>query len=79
MKDRYILTITVLGILLIVSIVLGWLLFRITDDLRITANTYKNDKNICEREYEELVENYQRLLRGEQWNYRSKINFILLF
>jgi hypothetical protein len=65
MKDRYVLILTFLGALLIIIMILGFILFRITDDLRITANTYKNDKNICEREYEELVENYQRLLRGE--------------
>lgn len=66
MKDRYTFIITILGVLLIVSIILGWLLFAITEDLKATANGYKSDRDICEREYEELVENYQRLLRGEQ-------------
>lgn len=62
MKDRYNIAITILGILLIVSIILGWLLFAITEDLKATANGYKSDRDICERQYEELVDNYNRLL-----------------
>lgn len=62
MKDRYVLTITVLCILLFICFVLGFILIEITNDLRATANGYKSDRNICRREYEELIENYEKVL-----------------
>jgi hypothetical protein len=61
MKDRYVLTITVLCILLFLSLFFGYLLFEISNDLKATANGYESDRNICRREYEELVENYEKL------------------
>ena len=62
MKDRYVLTITVLCILLLLSIFFGYLLFEVSNDLTATANGYKSDRDICRREYEELIENYERVL-----------------
>lgn len=62
MKDRYILTITVLCVLLFLSIFFGYLLFEVSNDLTATANGYKSDRDICRREYEELIENYERVL-----------------
>lgn len=61
MKDRYVLTITVLCILLFLSLFFGYLLFEISNDLKATANGYESDRNICRREYEELAENYEKL------------------
>jgi hypothetical protein len=61
MKDRYVLIITTLCILLFICFVLGFILIEITNDLRATANGYESDRNICRREYEELVENYKEL------------------
>lgn len=61
MKDRYVLTITVLCILLFLSLFFGYLLFEISNDLKATANGYKSDRDICRREYEELAENYEKL------------------
>ena len=62
MKDKYILTITVLCVLLFLSIFFGYLLFEVSNDLTATANGYKSDRDICRREYEELIENYERVL-----------------
>ena len=60
-NDKYIITIVILGLMLITSLVLGILLIRITDDLKATANGYESDRNICRREYEELVSEYKIL------------------
>jgi hypothetical protein len=60
MKDKYI--ITTLGAMLFISAVIGFILFELCNDLRATANGYESDRNICRREYEELVENYERVL-----------------
>ena len=60
MKDKYI--ITTLGAMLFVSVVIGFILFELCNDLRATANGYKSDRDICRREYEELIENYERVL-----------------
>lgn len=54
-------TITVLCILLFICFALGFILFEITNDLRATANGYESDRNICRREYDELLENYEKL------------------
>lgn len=59
MKDKYI--ITTLGAMLFVSVVIGFILFELCNDLKATANGYESDRNICRREYEELVENYEKL------------------
>ena len=60
MKDKYI--ITTLGAMLFVSVVIGFILFELCNDLRATANGYESDRDICRREYEELIENYERVL-----------------
>jgi len=58
MKIKYITAIITLSILLtIVSI----LLFTLTSDLRDTANMYKNSRNTCRMELEELTEEYKSL------------------
>lgn len=54
-------TITILGILLFISIFLGFILFEITNDLTATANGYKSDRDICRRELEELTDEYDKL------------------
>ena len=59
MKDKYI--ITTLGAMLFVSVVIGFILFEICNDLRATANGYKSDRNICRREYEEVANDYKKL------------------
>lgn len=61
MKDRYVLIITTLCILLFICFVLGFILIGMTNDLRATANGYESDRNICRREYEELTESYEKL------------------
>ena len=66
MKDKYILKIKVLCVLLFLSIFFGYLLFEVSNDLRATANGYESDRDICRREYEELIENYERVL-NEKW------------
>ena len=63
MKDRYILTITVLCILLFLSLFFGYLLFEISNDLKATANGYESDRNICRREYEKLKNSYEKVLK----------------
>lgn len=60
MKDKYILTITTLCILLFICFVLGFIMFEMTNDLRATANGYESDRNICRREYEELQQSYEK-------------------
>lgn len=60
MKDniKYIVAIITLSILLtVVSI----LLFTLTSDLRDTANMYKNSKEVCRIELEELTTEYKML------------------
>lgn len=60
MKDniKYIVAIITLSILLtVVSI----LLFTLTSDLRDTANMYKNSKEVCRIELEELTNEYKML------------------
>ena len=59
MKDKYI--ITTLGAMLFISVVIGFILFEICNDLRATANGYKSDRNICRREYEEVTNDYKKL------------------
>lgn len=59
MKDKYI--ITTLGAMLFVSVVIGFILFELCNDLTATANGYKSDRNICRREYEEITNNYEKL------------------
>ena len=55
---KYIVAIITLSILLtIVSI----LLFTLTSDLRDTANMYKNSKEVCRMELEELKQEYEML------------------
>lgn len=52
MKDKYI--ITTLGVMLFISVVMGFILFELCNDLRATANGYKSDRNICRRELKEI-------------------------
>ncbi len=59
MKDKYI--ITTLGAMLFISLVIGFILFELCNDLRATANGYKSDRDICRRDYEEIINNYERL------------------
>jgi hypothetical protein len=59
MKDKYI--ITTLGAMLFVSVVIGFILFELCNDLRATANGYKSDRDICRRDYEEITNNYEKL------------------
>lgn len=59
MKDKYI--ITTLGTMLFVSVVIGFILFELCNDLRATANGYKSDRDICRRDYEEITNNYEKL------------------
>ena len=59
MKDKYI--ITILGTMLFISVVIGFILFALCNDLRATANGYKSDRNICRRDYEEITNNYEKL------------------
>lgn len=58
MKDRYVI---ILGILLFLSMFFGYLLFEITNDLTATANIYKSDRDICERQYKELTKRFEKL------------------
>lgn len=51
MKDKYI--ITILGTMLFISVVIGFILFEICNDLVATANGYKSDRDICRRELKE--------------------------
>lgn len=59
MKDKYI--ITTLGAMLFVSVVIGFILFELCNDLRATANGYESDRDICRREQEELSHSYEKL------------------
>ena len=59
MKDKYI--ITTLGAMLFVSVVIGFILFELCNDLRATANGYESDRDICRRDYEEITNNYEKL------------------
>lgn len=59
MKDKYI--ITTLGAMLFISIVIGFILFELCNDLRATANGYESDRDICRRDYEEITNNYEKL------------------
>ena len=59
MKDKYI--ITTLGAMLFVSVVIGFILFELCNDLKATANGYKSDRDICRRDYEEITNNYEKL------------------
>lgn len=52
MKDKYI--ITTLGAMLFISLVIGFILFELCNDLVATANGYKSDRNICRRELKEV-------------------------
>lgn len=61
MKDRYVLTIITLCILLFICFVLGFILFEITNDLRATANGYESDRNVCRMEKKEIEEEYHEL------------------
>lgn len=67
MKDKYI--ITILGTMLFISAVIGIILFELCNDLRATANGYKSDRDICRRDYEEVINNYEKLQKDcEKWN-----------
>lgn len=59
MKDKYI--ITTLGAMLFVSVVIGFILFELCNDLRATANGYKSDRNICKRQLEEITDSYIKI------------------
>jgi hypothetical protein len=59
MKDKYI--ITTLGVMLFISVVIGFILFELCNDLRATANGYKSDRNICRMEKEEIIDNFKKL------------------
>ena len=59
MKNKYI--ITTLGAMLFVSVVIGFILFELCNDLTATANGYKSDRDICRRDYEEITNNYEKL------------------
>lgn len=57
-------------ILLVIDILIIILLVNIINDLKLTANGYESDRNICRRENEEIIENYQKL--EEKYNEISK-------
>lgn len=59
MKDKYI--ITTLGTMLFISVVMGFILFELCNDLRATANGYKSDRDICRMDHKELIKNYYEL------------------
>lgn len=59
MKDKYI--ITILGIMLFISLVIGFILFELCNDLKATANGYESDRNICRMEKEEIIDNYKKI------------------
>jgi len=61
-KDVYIIAITILSILLIISFsIIGWLVV-VTTDLRDTSQMYENSKNVCVTELKELEKDYVKLL-----------------
>lgn len=67
MKDKYI--IAILGTMLFISVVIGFILFELCNDLRATANGYKSDRDICRGDYEEITNNYEKLQKDcEKWN-----------
>lgn len=59
MKEKYI--ITILGIMLFISLVIGFILFELCNDLKATANGYESDRNICRMEKEEIIDNFKKL------------------
>lgn len=59
MKDKYI--ITTLGAMLFVSVVIGFILFELCNDLRATANGYESDRNVCRMEKEEIIDNFKKI------------------
>lgn len=59
MKEKYITTI--LGIMLFISLVIGFILFELCNDLKATANGYESDRNICRMEKEEIIDNFKKL------------------
>ena len=61
MKDKYLVTITTLSVLLIISVVTIILAVSVINDLKLTAGMYKNSKEVCRMEYEELIDNYEKL------------------
>lgn len=69
MKDKYI--ITTLGTMLFISVVIGFILFELCNDLVATANGYKSDRDICRMEKEELIDSYIKL---EEKSYEKQDN-----
>ena len=61
MKDKYLVTITTLSVLLIISVVTIILAVSVINDLKLTSGMYKNSKEVCRMEYEELIDNYEKL------------------
>lgn len=59
MKEKYITII--LGIMLFISLVIGFILFELCNDLKATANGYESDRNICRMEKEEIIDNFKKL------------------
>lgn len=64
MKDKYIIAITTLSILLLISVIIIGILGAIATDLRDTVNMYKNTIGVCRIDLEE-VQNENKELRED--------------
>lgn len=61
MKDKYIITITILSVLLIISFSLNIIAKNIIDDKTLMINGFKSDRNVCRMEKKEIEEEYHEL------------------
>lgn len=46
---------------LIINFLILFTLLNIINDLKITANGYKSDRDICRQDHKELIKNYYEL------------------
>lgn len=61
MKDKYILTSTILSIFCFILIILLVISVEVINDLTMTSNGYKSDRNICRQELDSIKQDYERM------------------
>lgn len=61
MNDKYLYTVTTLSVLLVIATVTTIIAVSVINDLKLTVGMYKNSKEVCRMELEELNDNYEKL------------------
>lgn len=65
MSDKYLYTVTTLSVLLVIAVVTTIIAVSVINDLKLTVGMYKNSKEVCRMEYQEMVEYYEEILKEQ--------------